>query len=91
MVIPTDRSQPFGTAGRNTARSHAFYELDLGIYKDFRLPREGMGLQFRSEFFNSLNRTNFSAANANRSSSAFGTIRSTFPPRRIQFGLKFYF
>lgn len=91
VQIPSDRSQPFGNAGRNVARSHAFYQLDLGIQKDFPLPREGMRLQFRSEFFNTLNKTNFRPANGDRSSAAFGTIRSTFDPRQIQFALKLYF
>ena len=40
---------------------------------------------------NALNKTNFGAANGNRSSGDFGTIRSTFPARQIQLGLKFYF
>ena len=91
VQIPTDRSQPFGNAGRNIARSHAFYQMDLGIHKDFPLRREKMRLQFRGEFFNLLNKTNFQPAEGNRSSSAFGTIRSTFDPRQMQLALKVYF
>lgn len=91
VVIPTDRTQPFGNAGRNNVRSDPFFQADLGVYKDFRLPREGMRLQFRTEFFNVLNKTNFYPANGDRSSSAFGTIRNTFDPRQVQLALKFYF
>jgi hypothetical protein len=91
VVIPTDRTQPFGNAGRNIVRSHAFYQLDLGLHKSFRLPWDEKRLEFRAEFFNALNKTNFGPANGNRSSADFGTIRSTFPARQIQLGLKFYF
>ncbi len=91
IVVPTDVSKPFGTCGRNTGRSNAIYQLDMGLHKDFRLFREENKLEFRAEFFNLLNKTNFTAASGNRSSSAFGTINGTYPARQIQFGLKLYF
>ena len=60
--------------------------------KNFRIPaREGMTLQFRSEFFNVLNHTNFTAPTCDITSAAFGTIRSTYPWRQIQFALKLLF
>jgi hypothetical protein len=91
VQIPTDVTQPFGNAGRNIARSNGLFQLDLGLHKDFALPWEGKHLEFRAESFNALNKTNFKAANANRSSSAFGTITSTFPARQMQFALRFAF
>jgi hypothetical protein len=91
VLIPSDPMHPFGNAGRNIVRGYPFNQLDLGVFKNFRLPREGMSVQFRSEFFNLLNHTNFRAPNSNASSSAFGTIRSTYPARQIQFALKFLF
>jgi hypothetical protein len=85
-------TQPFGNAGRNIARSDPFYQLDFGLQKNFHLPiTEATGLEFRAEFFNLFNKTNFVAANSDRSSSAFGTIRGTFPARQIQFALKLSF
>jgi len=91
VSIPTV-DHPFGTAGRNIARSNAFYQFDLGLQRDFRLPvSETSKLEFRMEAFNLFNKTNFGAANGDRSSSAFGTIRSTFPARQIQFALKVSF
>ena len=91
IALPTDPSHPLGNAGRDIVRALAMNQLDLGIFKNFRMPREGMKLQFRSEMFNALNHTNFTAPNSDRSSAAFGTIRSTFMARQVQFGLKLSF
>jgi hypothetical protein len=86
-----EHPNPFGNAGRNTTRSHALYQTDLGLHKDFPLWKESRKLEFRAEFFNLFNKTNFQAPNSTRSSSSFGTIRSTFPARIIQFALKLVF
>ncbi|MEO8657629.1 MAG: TonB-dependent receptor [Bryobacteraceae bacterium] len=90
VVIPTDRSQPFGNAGRNTVRAPSLYQLDFGLHKDFTLT-ERFKLSFRSEAFNLLNRTNFGPPNGNRSSGGFGSITNTYPARQMQFGLKLLF
>jgi len=84
-------SNPWGNLGRNAFRAPGLEQWDLGVDKTFRLPREGMGLQFRSEFFNVLNHTNFGLPNAVSTNAAFGTIRTTYPPRQIQFALKLNF
>jgi hypothetical protein len=91
ITIPTvDR--PFGNAGRNIARSNAFYQFDFGLQKNFRLPiNEFSKVEFRMEAFNLFNKTNFGAANSDRSSAAFGTIRSTFSARQVQLALKLSF
>jgi hypothetical protein len=91
VLVPTDVSHPYGNAGRNIGRSDRYYNLDLGVHKQFRLPGEGRALEFRTEVFNTLNKTNFSPANGDRSSSAFGTITSTFPARQVQFALRLMF
>ena len=85
-------SGPFGNLGRNSLRALGYWQWDVGINKQFQIPaREGMYLQFRSEFFNILNRSNFGIPNTDITSAAFGTIRSTYPPRQIQFALKLGF
>jgi len=84
-------SNPWGDLGRNAFRAPSLEQWDLGVYKTFRLPREEMGLQFRSEFFNVLNHTNLGLPNATTTSAAFGTIRTTYAPRQIQFALKLMF
>jgi hypothetical protein len=83
-------SAPFGNAGRNAFRGPSFWQWDLGVDKFFRI-HEDIRLQFRSEFFNALNHTNFAIPDSNISDAAFGTIRSTFPARQIQFALKLMF
>lgn len=103
VAVPTDRSQPFGTAGRNTVRGPKFYQADLGLHKSFPVWRESTKLEFRMEAFNLFNRSNFqvpdtNANNIRRDSSgnpiaggSYGTIRSTYPARQIQFALKLLF
>jgi hypothetical protein len=91
FAIPS-ASAPFGNVGRNAFRTPNFWQWDVGVNKSFRIPaREGMALQFRSEFFNVLNHTNFVAPTADITSAAFGTIRATYAPRQIQFALKFIY
>lgn len=82
--------QPFGNAGRNITRGYAFYQYDLGVSKVFALT-ERFRMQFRAEGFNVFNRSNFTAPNANISSPAFGTITSTYDPRKLQLALKLQF
>ena len=93
VVIPVDalHPNPFGNAGRNIVRAYAYYNTDLGLHKDFPLWKETRRLEFRAEFFNLFNKTNFQAPNSTRSASTFGTITSTFPWRMAQFALKFVF
>ncbi len=83
-------SNPFGNAGRDSFRAPGFWQVDTGIDKSF-VAREKYRLQFRSEFFNILNKTNFGPPTATTTSTAFGTIRSTYAPRQIQFALKLIF
>jgi hypothetical protein len=92
FAIPTDPSQPFGNLSRNAVRGPGFWQPDFAVNKTFRIPvREGMGLQFRSEFFNIFNHTNFGFPDPNISSATFGRITTTLPARQIQFALKLNF
>jgi hypothetical protein len=88
---PNDPSRPFGNLGRNVAVSPAIFNLDFGLHKSFRV-REGVALDFRTEFFNILNRTNFATPNNNVLAGNFGTITSlATTPRQIQFALRLSF
>ena len=60
--------------GRNAFRAPGLEKWDFAVNKSFRI-RGGNALQFRSEFFNILNHTNFGIPTAVTTSAAFGTIR----------------
>jgi hypothetical protein len=90
VSIPTDRTQPFGNIGRNAVYGPSFWQLDSNIQKNFRIT-ERFNLQFRSEFFNMLNKTNFRAPVINRSLTNFGQFTQAYQPRQIQFALKLQF
>jgi hypothetical protein len=81
---------PFGNLGRNAFRAPGLENWDLGVSKNFRIT-EGIKLQFRSEFFNVMNHTNFGLPVQTSNSSSFGTITTTYPARQIQFALKVLF
>jgi hypothetical protein len=92
-----------GTAPRAPVYGPHFVNTDLSLVKNFVLPfREGMGLQFRAEFFNLFNHPNFylsgdggfGAMQNIASSSSFGIVNDTVgtdKARVMQFALKLKF
>jgi hypothetical protein len=93
----------FGTLGRNTYYGPGLHSWDMGMFKTFAF-KERFQTQFRAEFFNIFNQTNFDSpvADTNGAGSftrvgdgGFGNLIRTLPgggdPRVIQFGLKFAF
>ena len=50
---------PFGNASRNPGRTPPFNETDLTLNKKFDTPVEGLKVEFRTEFYNIFNHTNF--------------------------------
>jgi hypothetical protein len=87
----------FGNEARAdpTLRGSGIRNFDFAVFKRTRFgPDEKLGLEFRSEFFNIFNRTQFAPPSTSVTSSTFGVVSSTEPgtnPRLIQFGLKFLF
>jgi Carboxypeptidase regulatory-like domain/TonB dependent receptor len=80
----------FGNAGRNILTGPGLFTWDLGLDKDFPI-HERFGIQFRSEFFNLLNRPNFGLPNANIGAAAAGTITTVVTnARQIQFALRLH-
>lgn len=80
----------FGNTGRNVLIGPGLFTWDLGADKDFRL-NERAGLQFRSEFFNVLNRANFGLPSGSIGSAAAGTITTVITnARQIQFALRLH-
>lgn len=91
----------FGTMRRNTLTDKPFHEWDISLTKNWKF-RERLQAQFRAEFFNVLNSTEYSAPSGNPNSHAtFGMSQSvpnsnnpfngTGGPREIQLGMKFTF
>ena len=80
----------FGNAGRNILIGPGLFTWDLGLDKEFRVS-DRFGLQFRSEFFNLLNRANFGLPNANIGAPGAGTITTVVTnARQIQFALRLH-
>ena len=78
-----------GNANRVPVVGPDFVNTDFSIIKRFALPREGMGLNFRAEFFNLFNHAQFGMPVNDISAPGFGAVNSTVNnPRLIQFALK---
>jgi hypothetical protein len=80
----------FGNAGRNILDGPGMQTVNASIVKNFAI-QEGVTLQFRAEFFNLLDHTNFDLPDNFVGSPTFGRISSAAPPRHTQFGLKLLF
>jgi hypothetical protein len=88
------RAGTFGNAGRDILEGPGLLSLDGSFFKTFHLG-ETMRLQFRAEFFNPMNHTNFgwpiisTFTVAGPASSSAGRITSTATTsRQIQLGMK---
>ena len=103
-VTPTTT---FGYLGgyNTTTFGPGYRKFDFSMFKAFQLS-ERFSLQFRAEFFNTFNHTNFSSnsagvtsggttsasvTQANPSLGSFGEILGANDPRIMQFALKFSF
>jgi hypothetical protein len=81
-----------GNASRVPVTGPGFVNTDFSVIKQFALPREGMGLNFRAEFFNLFNHPQFGSPIGDISSPGFGSVNSTVNnPRVVHFGLKLTF
>ncbi|MBZ5656539.1 MAG: TonB-dependent receptor [Acidobacteriia bacterium] len=87
---PNSPVQQFGTAGRNIAEGPGYANWDFSAFKNIRIT-ESREFQFRAEFFNILNHTNFRLPDSDKGSPTFNQILSAQNPRLIQFALKFLF
>ncbi len=81
-----------GNANRVPVVGPDFVNTDFSVIKQFALPREGMGLNFRAEFFNLFNHAQFGLPVSDISAAGFGSVNSTVNnPRLVQFALKLTF
>ncbi len=80
-----------GTAPRTVCCGPSINNWDFGIHKDTPI-NERMRVEFRAEFFNMWNRTQFFNPDGNiTNGSEFGTVKRAKDPRQIQFALKLFF
>lgn len=77
---------------RNNLRGPSFWNVDLGLAKNFALPWEGQRLQLRVDAFNAFNHNAFGLPNTNFNGTSFGLITtSASAPRELQFALRWDF
>jgi hypothetical protein len=86
-------AQPLGTFGNASRRffhGPGIFNTDLGIFKSTSIT-ERTEVQFRAEFFNVFNHTQFNNPSGNFASGNFGVVTSAREPRIGQLSLKFVF
>jgi len=82
-------NQIFGNSGVGIIRGPGIVNFDFNLAKNFAFT-EGLGMQFRAEFFNALNHANLGLPGVT-TGAGFGQIVSASDARIIQFALKLKF
>jgi hypothetical protein len=80
----------FGNSGKNILRGPRYFDTDAALLKDTAV-NERVTLQFRAEFYNMFNNTNFGMPDNGLTDSSFGQITSASSPRILQMALKAVF
>ncbi|HXJ14657.1 MAG TPA: carboxypeptidase regulatory-like domain-containing protein [Candidatus Limnocylindrales bacterium] len=83
-----------GDASRVPVYGPGFVNTDFSVIKQFALPWENMGLNFRAEFFNLFNHAQFASPvnDISAPGGGFGQVQNTVNnPRLVQFALKLTF
>ncbi|MBO0862516.1 MAG: TonB-dependent receptor [Chloracidobacterium sp.] len=80
----------FGDLGRDVVRGPGINNWDVSFSKRLAI-REKISLQFRAEFFNFFNHTQWSGVSASMGSPNFGHVTSARDPRITQLGLRLIF
>lgn len=89
FTMPT--AYTFGNERRDDLVGPSYRDMDFNAFKNFMLPKNA-ALQFRAEFFNILNTTNYSEPDPTVLDPTFGQIFSAAGPgREIQFAAKMTF
>ena len=89
----------FGNAAKDLIRGPGTNNWDVSAFKNIPLGSERRKLQFRSEFYNAFNHTQFSSLDTtarfdqrgNQVNAGFSQYTAASAPRRIQFALRFIF
>jgi Carboxypeptidase regulatory-like domain/TonB dependent receptor/TonB-dependent Receptor Plug Domain len=82
----------WGNLPFNSIRGPGRQNWNLALFKSFVFSEtRGSRLEFRAEFFNAFNHTEFNNVSNTFTNGDFGAITSAHDPREIQLGLKAYF
>ncbi|MGA2050912.1 MAG: hypothetical protein ABSG96_24710, partial [Terracidiphilus sp.] len=89
--FPAPLAGELGNASRVPVSGPDFVNSDFSAIKDFRFHGE-MGLNFRAEFFNLFNHTQYGSPVNDKNAPGFGVLTSTVNnPRLVQFAVKLSF
>jgi hypothetical protein len=79
-----------GDSSKSAGTGPGYIDFDTSLLKTFRVEKQSV--QFRAQFYNLLNRPNFSIPNGLRGGATFGQISSTVNGGRfIQLSLRYMF
>ncbi len=80
----------YGNAAPGSISGPGIVDFDMAFYKNFRIT-ERQTIQFRSEFFNIFNHTNFNGVQTAFGAGNYGQVTSTADPRILEFSLRYQF
>jgi len=75
----------FGNAGRNIIRGPGYFNLDMSLFRNFKIS-ERFTFQFEADAFSVTNTPHFNNPNSNISGANFGAITSTLVTTNASFG-----
>ena len=83
-------TEPFtyGDSGTRIIPSPVWTQLDMSLFKNFQI-WEDISTEFRVDFFNALNHTNFNGPNTTFGGGSFGRITTSGRGRIIEYSLRF--
>ena len=81
----------WGNMPFNGVRGPGRDNWNLSLFKSFAFNERGSRLEFRTEFFNVWNHTQFNGVSTGFTNGDFGQVTSAHDPRTLQFGLKLYY
>ena len=78
--------------GRNSYFTDGLEQVDMGLYKSFKVPYHADSIMIRLDVFNVFNRVTWGFPNNDFASANFGKISSAFyTPRSYQVGLRYLY
>lgn len=80
----------FGDAGSGVITGPAIFNSDMALFKGFHI-KERHTIEFRAEFFNVFNHTNFTTVNTALGNASFGKVTAAADPRIMEMVLRYQF